>query len=316
MFWEAPTFIQRFKWGKKLSQVMKRGLFYWVVFLFGCFSSVCLWAEQIELKNGDVLSVKVVKKEQNRWIVDHPILGRLILSRDDIVVREKGEKIEQGSDSLIEKKRQICLGVDRRKGNTNSVSLNGSIFVNYKGIDWEKTLKAQVYYSTSNGEMDDRKAYFMIRSGYSFGRDLSWYWFGKLEEEHDRFAGVRLRSLPSFGLGYWFSDKLPLRSMLEASLGWELVDYYESENKDNLVSVISGLIEYEFDSGSLLRELITFYPSLEGGEYRLRSETSLSVPVRDGLAVRFSLLDEYCSDLEGRKKKNDIRFVSSLEWNF
>ncbi len=275
-----------------------------------------LFADSITLRNGDVLSVKIIDKDTDKWVVEHPILGRLVLDKDDLILPTEDEKTKQYPESLIEKERQVSIGVDRRKGNTDSVSFNGNIFVNYKGVDWEKTLKAQLYYSTSDGEMDDRKAYFMVRSGYSFGESLSWYWFGKLEEEHDRFAGVRLRSLPSVGLGYWFSDTFPTKLMLEASLGWELVDYYGSENEDGLVSVISGMIEHKFDSGSILRQLMTFYPSLEDGAYRLRSETSLSFPLKEGLAVRLSLLDEYSSDPEGDRKKNDIRFVSSLEWSF
>ncbi len=286
-----------------------------------CVLLVLVWGvlvargEEVRLKNGDVLSVEVVEKEERYWVVSHPILGRLRLSVDDFEVLAVKKEDSTDEDS-VHTERRVSIGFDRRKGNTDSSSLNGELFWNRKGGSWEKTVRAQIYYSESDGEMDDRKVYFMARSGYSFGHNLAWYWFGKIEEEHDRFADVKLRSIPSAGIGYWFSGDFPTKAMVEASLGWQITDYYESDDDDVLVCVVSGLIEHKFRTGVVARQLLTIYPSLEEGEYRLRSESSLTLPMRENLSIRLSLLDEYSSDPGRGRKKSDVRFISSLEWSF
>ncbi len=299
----------------------RRVLFFIGLWCFLCLS--CLGgdarAERIVLENGDVLTVDVVSQDENYIVVAHPVLGKLKIPRDKLRQEEKRiqEKEELPSgERPAEWKRRLTLGVDYRKGNVESGSNSMEVFLHRKRPKDEVTFKARAYYSQSHGEMDDRKYYCLGRYGFSFQEGGSWYAFGKLELEHDRFADVKFRGIPSFGVGYWFLSSDRFRLNLEGSLGWEYVDYYLQDSDDNVLAVGSLRWEYRPSVGWEVFEDVDVYPSFDEGSYRLRSETGLRIRLKEQMTLKLSLLEEYDSDPAEGKKKSDLRFISGLEWEF
>jgi len=271
-----------------------------------------LWCETFRLKNGDILTGKVIEKDVTKLVIEHPILGRLTIPRDKLVVGHRAKK----SKDEIKWERKVAVGFDKKRGNTNSSSFSADVFINRKTSCNEATFKAKAYYSSTDKKMDDRKLYSMARYAYSFGKELRWYQFFKTELEHDRFADVKCRFLPSIGVGYWFSDELPLKAMIETSVGDEITDYYSQDTNSKIVAVITGMLEKKLWQGVLISQYLTVYPSFENGNYRLRSETTLKLPLTSSLGINFSLIDEYDSSPASLRKSNDLRLVSSLEWSF
>jgi hypothetical protein len=51
---------------------------FWLVVLLAFSSVGPAMAEQIELKNGDKLDVKIVEETDKSWVVEHPQLGTVI----------------------------------------------------------------------------------------------------------------------------------------------------------------------------------------------------------------------------------------------
>ena len=62
--------------------------------------------------------------------------------------------------------------------------------------------------------MDTQNWYGMLRYAFSFW-ERRWYNFYRLEADHDRFANIDYRIVPSCGIGYWFSDKEDYKAMAE-----------------------------------------------------------------------------------------------------
>ncbi len=271
------------------------------------------------MENGDVLTADVVSREKNYIVIDHPVLGKLKIPRDKL--RQEEERDQKGEDTRSDNEpclweRRLTLGVDYRKGNVDSGSNSLELLLHRKRPKDEVTLKVRAYYSQSHGQMDDRKYYCLGRYGFSFREGGSWYAFGKLELEHDRFADVKFRGIPSLGLGYWFLSGERFRLNLEGSLGWEYVDYYLQDSDDDVLAVGSVRWEYRPTVGWELFEDVDVYPSFGEGSYRLRSETGLRVRLRERMSLKLSLLEEYDSDPAEGKKKSDLRFISGLEWEF
>ncbi len=102
----------------------------------------------------------------------------------------------------------------------------------------------------------------MARYAYSFGGDLKWYNFYKLEADEDYFADIDYRLTPSTGVGYWFSDTDDLKAMAEMGLGYQYTNYrIEVKSTGEPVLVPRIFIDKRLIAKLHLSEDLTAYPS-------------------------------------------------------
>ena len=213
-------------------------------------------------------------------------------------------------------KQEVSLGYTQKTGNTQSTEL----ISNYAGIrttDYsELTIKAGVLYSSVNKKMDGQKYNGLLRYAPDLG-DTDWFGFGKFEIEHDRFAGIDYRYIPSVGAGYWFVQDEGWKASGEVGVGHEYVKYTNGTDDSDVVLLPRFFCERKvFEKATISEELI-LYPNLEETEkYRIRSETRFTNPLSDMLSLRVSFIDEFNTNPLGDAKKNDTQFVLSLVYGF
>jgi len=99
--------------------------------------------------------------------------------------------------------------------------------------EWTGQLKA--YVSTPDDEMNAKKFYGMGQHAFSYGKDLKWHHFYKLEADQDRSANIDYRLIPSTGVGYWFSDLEDRKLMIEGTIGYGHTNYRYETKSDNEV---------------------------------------------------------------------------------
>ena len=165
--------------------------------------------------------------------------------------------------------------------------------------------------------MDAQRWNLMSRYAFSFG-EMKWYNFYKAEANHDRFANIDYRIIPSSGVGYWFSDAEDFKAMAELGLGLEYTNYRDAtKDETEAVLIPRGFLQKRLWGQSRISEDLTLYPSLEDmGEYRLHSATVFSNPINDALSLELSLINDYDSDPPANIKKHDMRLISSLVYSF
>lgn len=283
------------------------------------FLTTPAWAktETIELKNGDKISGDVIAEDENSVTLSTDAMGDITIDKDFVKIEEP-EAVETADGGDVEWERKISLGYSKVGGNTETGEANANIKVNRKTSDDEWTFKADAYYAEDDNKMTSKKLYGMGRYAYSFGDNSKWYHFYKLEGEHDRFANVEYRLIPSSGVGYWFADTEDWKAMTEAALGYEHTSYRDSTDDSNeAVLIPRGFVEKTIWKDLVFSQDLTLYPSLtDAGEFRLRSDTSLINPVNETTAWRISFIDEYNSDPSGDAEKNDFRLISSVDYHF
>lgn len=275
----------------------------------------------IHLKNGDRISGTIVSEDDGQITLSNKPIGTISLKRKYI---EKIVSVEKAATEPVKKetapklwKREIAAGYNRSSGNTEIDKLSVNIFANRKTEDNEFTIKGDGLLSSSDKKMDAQKWYGMLRYAYSFWK-RKWYNFYKLEGDHDRFAQIDYRIIPSTGIGYWFSDRPEWRAMVEVGIGWEHTNFRSAEdNKDEAVLIPRMMIEKQLFPGLCISEDLIVYPLLTDiGEFRLRSETAITSRINDALSFRLSFVDEYNSDPPDGAKKNDAQMTSSLLYSF
>jgi len=213
----------------------------------------------------------------------------------------------------------VSAGYNAARGNTETDQLSLSLFLNRnrRHVD-EITLKGDIYYSVVNKDTDAQKLYGAARYAYSFGETKKWYNFYRLEADHDRFANIDYRLVPSGGVGYWFFDLPDTKLMAESAIGLEHTNFRDdTDERNEMVLIPRAFFEQKIFRNTRISQDIKAYPSLtDFGDYRIRSETTLVNPLTDKISINFSLIDEYNSDPPEDTDENDLRFISSLMYSF
>lgn len=213
-------------------------------------------------------------------------------------------------------KQEISLGYTQKTGNIQSAELlsnyEGSRKTDYSDLN----IKAGVLYSSVNKKMDGQKYNGSVRYAPELD-ETNCFGFGKVEAEHDRFAGIDYRYVPSLGAGYWIAREENWMFSGEIGVGHEYVKYTNGSDDDNVVLIPRFFCQKSiFDKAKLSEELI-IYPNLEDvKKYRVRSEARFTNPLSDAFSLRVSFIDEFNTDPLGDAKKNDTQLILSLVYGF
>jgi putative salt-induced outer membrane protein YdiY len=278
-----------------------------------------LCADQVRLKNGDIITGKVTYRSQSVIIIETEAMGSISIKRRFVksILSDEAEVSRSQAKKSKLWERKISLGYSMARGNTQNRQLSLDLFANRKtGYD-EFTLKGYSFYSSSNRKMDAQKFYGMIRYAFSFWGN-KWYNFYKLEADRDIFANVDYRLTPSVGLGYWFCDRPQWRAMLETAVGLEHTNFRkDSSDEDNTILIPRAFFEKRLFGDSKISQDASFYlASKDMGQYRLHSETVFTSPLNENLSLSLKLIDDYDSSPSSNAKKNDFRLIYSLDFSF
>jgi len=280
------------------------------------------YAGEVYLKNGDRITGIISEERQNAWVVETESMGSVIIQKvhvDKITSTIPKEDLQETEKPVTKSPWQVELeaGMDRKRGNTSSTEATGKFKLNRRKDRDEWTLIGKGYYSERDGKMNSRKYGGSGRYAFSFGPDLKWYRFTKLEADHDRFANVKFRTTPSIGLGYWFSDTDDFKLMTELGAGVTYTDEITGLSSRTELEMIPRLyFKKAIFENSTLSENFTIYPSVtESGDYRFISETQFNHPLNQHLSLRLSLLNEYNSNPGPDTESNDLRFTTSVAWS-
>lgn len=276
-----------------------------------------LYAEIILLNNGDRISGVIVAQDEDKLSIESEAMGVVSIKRSLVKSVENKKETQESKEKESPWKREVSAGYDKTGGNTQKSRLAMNLFVSRKTDKDEFTTKGDILYSTSNERMDSQKWYGMVRYAYSFW-ERKWYNFYKVEGDHDRFANIDYRLIPSTGVGYWFSDTDDWKAMVESGLGFEHTRFRDGTKDGNEPILIPrAFLQKRLFDHALISQEIILYPSLKNtGEYRLRSESALTNPINDKMSLKFSLIDDYNSTPASDIKKNDWRLISSLVYSF
>ncbi|MFH1384108.1 MAG: DUF481 domain-containing protein [Candidatus Omnitrophota bacterium] len=276
--------------------------------------------QEIFLTNEDRLSGTIIKETNETITLETELLGTIIIDKKNIekIQSEKKPALErEQSETGIEWTRKFEAGYNVTSGNTKADSFSLSTFINRKTFANETTFKADIFQSSSQDTMDAQRWSTMARYAYSFWK-RKWYHLYKLEVDHDKFANVDYRIIPVTGIGYWFSDALPLKAMVECSTGLEHTEYNnDTEDSDDAILLPRAYIEWQFlGKLSLSEEVFTYVPIDDFGDYRLTSISTFSCPIMDNLSFNIHFVNEYDASPAAGAKKHDKRLTSSIAYEF
>lgn len=284
------------------------------IIILSCLINISTIAEALEitLENGDKINAEIIEETDTTLKFSHKSLGIIEIDRS------KAKLPLPKPVNPITWKRELAASYNRSQGNTESDAAAVEVSINRHTKHNEISAEANITTSSSNEKTDSQKWYTMGRYAFSFGERLKWYNFYKSELDHDKFAKIDYRLIPSTGIGYWYSDKAPFKAMSEIAIGIEHIEY-----NDNTDATTEGLlipqskIEWNIFGNNTLSQEIRFFLTADAlDDYRAVSKTCLNCPVGSNTAIKLSYKYEYTSEPAGNAKKADKTLATSLAYSF
>jgi len=210
----------------------------------------------------------------------------------------------------------IALQGSVRLGNRDELDANFSAEAKRDTKNEVLTLRANAAYGETENVVDKTELRGQLNQRVFFTD--TYYVFGDILLEHDRFESIDFRMDGTAGAGYeWFNTD---RGQLLTDLGLGLT--YEVDDFGNSTTEPSARIGLEYNQTifeeSQFTQLITLYPSLGNiGDFRLITQSDLSTPISDSLSWLISIINEYDNDPpRANIKKNDLSVRTGIQYNF
>jgi putative salt-induced outer membrane protein YdiY len=293
----------------------------------------------VTLTNGDILRGTLVS-DGDPVIVDHPVMGRLSFKRSDVAsvrtmtetdaAKSTAAAVDASSkipppppgpdpDSFFKGwKGSVGLGLNGATGNSEALSVRGSIGL-VRETSQTKTTTGFVYnYATSDGEKSTDNARFDIRNDWLPQGESHWRPFVQGAVEYDQFQDWDYRFSAAAGMGYELikTDKMLL--LPRAGIGFSK-EIGGSDNKIHPEGLLGVDFEYKIDDRSKFFASGDSYWLLdEIPEYRLwlRAGYEILVDSSSGLALKVGVEDRYQSSPGAGRNRSDFTYFAQLVFNF
>jgi hypothetical protein len=310
-------------------------------------------ADEVRLRNGDVLEGTVLDRTDAEIVLEHPDLGRMTIptrvvesiseaaEREGVPTTEVAETPPEGSEEITkaevssEEPLDIAEEKDKRLKDwtlgfvfggtfTNNdegekISLNTRMTGDRKRPGSETSLGLSYIYKLDNDEIDEDKLITTLDHRW-LKPDSPWFYYASARYDQDEFRSWHRRIQGHGGSGYRIIEKENLQ--LAPFLGLGLRKDIGSEDEDFPVEASGGVIfDWESKWKQTVSLQITYFRDLIYDEYRFVTIADWKIPFtrRTGkgqLSFNTHLDYEYASKPDPNFPHNNISLNWGLQWDY
>lgn len=337
-----PPLILKFKG-------LPRGLLVLCI-LFGLMIPAIAPADEIRLRNGDVLDGAILDRSDEQIILEHPDLGRLTIPADAIdSVSETGAaedrstgqtaatpsddsedpgEIAQNQEEALAKAGETAdpedkwdLGLVFGGSATNDdegekVAVNARGKANRQRPGSETTLSLSYIYKLEKKEVDDNSFTGTVQHVW-LKKQSPWFYLANVRYDYDEFRSWTQRIQAQGGAGYRFIDEERLRFWPFAGLGFRRD--VDSQEEAFPIEAVAGMeLAWGSENQQALELTAMYFRALTDDEYRFVNTFEWRAPILRKERISFNLhLDfEYASDPDQGFPQNDYSLTWGLQWDF
>lgn len=300
-------------------------------------------ADEILLKNGDVLNGTVVQEGEKTLIVDHGSLGRLEIPRDQIVSRktvspQPEEKPQPETETYYFVKNEpefhkLNTWARKMKEDGWKMALSFSVQAD-SGEDNEQRYRAGLqasrrttarrfqtdwayYYKVKNDSSTDNKLSSGLRYDW-LKPDSPWFYFLSGRYDFDKFESWEHRVSVHAGPGYRLIDSDLMK--WDVAFGGGVRKEWQSDNDKLLAEGVSTTdFSWKLSERQSVSLSSAFYPVFDDwDDYRTRTVADWRFLLSREMKLSFSigLRHEYQSVIDPGEDHNDTRLYSGIRFDF
>lgn len=286
----------------------------WVVVFCVLLGVSSAGAEEVELKNGDKLEVKVVEETDKNLVVEHPQLGRVIIPKDDLKPPTPPNPGLFGTDFLLGWNRNVSAGISGSDGNSRGFSLNASMGLSRSAETFNGNFTSAFFFATQDSETISNEFFANYKHEFLLGQS-DFFIFAQGRYQYDDFQAWKNRISSSAGMGYQIlkRDKFSI----QGELGFGFSRSWGDENQWRPEGVVALVFSWNPLEGHEFSADVTYYPDFgDLPEFRLLANANYIVGITqlDGLSLKFGAKNEYDSNQPG--ENNNLKYYGNLVYDF
>lgn len=212
----------------------------------------------------------------------------------------------------------VAFGLTGNSGNTENISLRGTIGAKRASEHMESTLGFLYSYASQDSNSTENRARFDARNDWFIGQDRRWRYFLSGFVEYDEFQDWDLRLGVFTGFGYDLIKND--RTTLTGRAGFGVVTDIGGQNDDVRLEGLLGLDwTHQLNDRNKLYASATYYPDFTDiPEFRVEAKAGWEIKLDEtnGMFLKLGVEDRYDSDPGGDSKSNDFAYFALLGWNF
>lgn len=213
----------------------------------------------------------------------------------------------------------IGAGLTATSGNTEGFTLS----VNGDAVKQTERDKLSGYLQIVHGRQDtdttgSQATAELARAGTAYNRDLDErsFGFGNLDVERDGLINLDLRAVVAGGAGYHVIKREGLTFDVSTGPAYSL-ERYTFETRETIGWLFAEESTHALNPSVSFRQRLAYYPSInDGGEFRAVFDAGLVIKIAGGWNATISLNNRYQSSTPPGVKKNDLLFVTGLQYVF
>lgn len=204
------------------------------------------------------------------------------------------------------------LGLVATSGNTDNQSVNFGFNVSRDTENWRQTLQAKMLRVEDQGA----KTAENLLAEFQADRKLTKYdyLFADINYEQDEFAGFDNQAMASVGYGRKIIDSDALKLKGEVGIGMRHRELVTGEKSDEGILGLTGILDWQISETASFQEELT--ARIGSDLTTTRSVSSITVAIKDNLALKFSFEIKNNSDVPLGIEKTDTLTTASLVVNF
>lgn len=212
----------------------------------------------------------------------------------------------------------LGVGVTASSGNSDSITgtVNGDA-VKQTQIDKLRGYVQMVYGRRDVNGATERTSELM-RGGGAYNRDFNdrSFGFGSLDLERNQLIDLNLRSVVAGGVGYHVIKREGLTFDVSTGPAYNR-EQYSTITRDALEWLLAEESTHVLTPAVSLRQRLALYPNLsDSGEYRAVFDAGVVIKLNSRWNATVTLNDRYQSNPLPGVKKNDLLFVTGLQYSF
>lgn len=213
----------------------------------------------------------------------------------------------------------IGVGATAASGNTKSLNFSG----NADAVRQTKTDKLGFYLQSLYGRSTIGGATTttanQLRLGGRYDRDFTdrIFGFGGLDLEKNKLANIKLRTVPSVGVGYHVIKSEQTTFDVFGGLAYNHTDRYTGANFRGAELLLGEESTHKISSTTSARQRFVVYPSLkDSGEYRSTFDAGIVTAIVGGWNLTATLGHRYDSNPPAGVKKSDLLLFTGLQYGW
>ena len=138
--------------------------------------------------------------------------------------------------------------------------------------------------------------------------------FASLEGERDQIEALSIRTIPKLGVGYKLYESERVKLRVETGGAYVYERFFGGDTNDFFSIAFGGESDVKLPYGATWHSRVDYLPSVSDflGDYILRGETGLLVPMTERLSFRVSLVNVYDSTPAQGTTRNSFNTLVGL----